>query len=35
MWQSILDKIEPPRVREPVPLPKVYKPPRAGRRRRG
>src|SRR5215472_1832480 len=30
MWQAILDRIEPPPVREPVPLPKVYKPPRAG-----
>jgi hypothetical protein len=36
-WQSILDKIEPPPKREPLPPPpKVYAPPRAtaGRRRR-
>jgi len=29
-----IDKIEPPRVREPLPPPKTYAPPRAGRRRR-
>ena len=34
MWQAILDKIEPPPVREPLPPPKVFAPPRAGRRRR-
>jgi hypothetical protein len=33
--QDILDRIEPPPVREPLPPPKVYAPPRAGRRRRG
>jgi len=32
--QAILDTIEPPPVREPVPPPKVYAPPRAGRQRR-
>ena len=33
--QAILDKLEPPPVREPLPPPKVYAPPRArpGRRR--
>jgi hypothetical protein len=33
--QAILDKLEPPPVREPLPLPKVYAPPRAqpGQRR--
>ena len=34
MWQAILDRIEPPPVREPLPPPQVYVPPRAGRRRR-
>jgi len=34
-WQAILDTIEPPRVREPLPEPNVYAAPRAGRRRRG
>ena len=34
MWQAILDKIAPTPVREPLPPPKVYEPPRAGRRRR-
>jgi hypothetical protein len=36
--KAILDKIEPPPVREPLPPPKVYAPPRATtarRRRRG
>jgi hypothetical protein len=33
-WHAILDEIEPPPVREPLPPPKVYEPPRAGRRRR-
>ena len=36
--KGILDKIEPPPVREPLPPPKVYGPPRATtarRRRRG
>jgi hypothetical protein len=34
--QAILDKIEPPRVAEPIPPPKHYAPPRTigGRRRR-
>ena len=32
--RAILDKIEPPPVREMVPPPKRYGPPRAGRRRR-
>jgi hypothetical protein len=33
--QGILDKLVPPPVREPLPLPKVYTPPRAksGQRR--
>jgi hypothetical protein len=34
-WQAIRDKIEPRRVREPLPEPNVYAPPRAGRRCRG
>jgi hypothetical protein len=35
--QGILDKLEPPPVREPSPPPKHYEPPRfiRGRRRRG
>jgi hypothetical protein len=34
---AILDKLEPPPVREPLPPPKVYAPPRSirGRRQRG
>jgi hypothetical protein len=37
LLQAILDKIEPPLVREPPPPLKVYGPPRfvRGRRRRG
>jgi hypothetical protein len=31
--QAILDKVEPPPVRETVPPPKVCAPPRGGRRR--
>jgi len=34
-WQAILEKIEPQPVREPLPPPRHYAPPRAGRRRRG
>ena len=36
--RGILDKLDPPPVREPLPPPKVYAPPRAvaaRRRRRG
>ena len=33
-WQAILDKIEPPPVREPPPPPKQYEPPSKGRYRR-
>jgi hypothetical protein len=33
--QAILDQLEPPPVREPLPPLKVYAPPRVGRRRRG
>jgi hypothetical protein len=33
--QSILDRIEPPPVREPLPALNSYAPPRVGRRRRG
>jgi hypothetical protein len=33
--KTILGKIRPEPVREPLPPPKVYAPPRAGRRRRG
>jgi hypothetical protein len=35
--RAILDKLEPPPAREPLPPPKVYAPPRTirGRRRRG
>jgi len=33
--QAVLDRIEPPPVREPLPPRKAYAPPRAGRRRRG
>jgi hypothetical protein len=33
--QSILDRIDPPPVREPLPPLRHYEPPRAGRRRRG
>jgi hypothetical protein len=32
--KGILDKIEPPPVREPLPPPEVYPPPRATARRR-
>jgi hypothetical protein len=32
---AIRDKLRPPPVREPLPPPKVYAPPRVGRRRRG
>ncbi len=30
-WQAILDKIEPPPVREPPPPTRHYEPPRKGR----
>jgi hypothetical protein len=33
--QAILDRIEPPPVRELLPPPRHYEPPRAGRRRAG
>jgi len=34
-WQAILDKIRPPRAREPLPPPpKQYEPPSKGRYRR-
>jgi hypothetical protein len=35
--RAILDKLEPPPAREPLPPPRVYAPPRfiRGRRRRG
>jgi hypothetical protein len=32
--KAILDKIEPPPIREPLPPPKVYAPPRATLTRR-
>jgi hypothetical protein len=33
-WQAIVDKIEPPPARAPLPAPpKIYAPPRAKRRR--
>lgn len=32
--QAILDRIEPPAAREPLPPRKHYEPPRAGARRR-
>ena len=36
MWRAILDKVEPPPVREPLLPPKTYAPPRTkGRRRQG
>jgi hypothetical protein len=35
LWKGILAKIRPEPVREPLPPPKTYAPPRAGRRRRG
>jgi hypothetical protein len=34
LWQGILAKIRPEPMREPLPSPKHYEPPRAGRRRR-
>jgi len=34
LWQRILAKIRPEPVREPLPPPKVYAPPRASPRRR-
>jgi hypothetical protein len=34
LWKGILAKIRPEPVREPLPPPKHYEPPRAGRRRR-
>lgn len=33
--RGILNKLRPEPVREPLPLPKVYAPPRAKARRRG
>jgi len=33
-WQAILDTIEPPQAREPLPKPKHHEPPRGSRRRR-
>jgi hypothetical protein len=33
--QAILDQLEPPPVREPLPPLRHYEPPRVGRRRRG
>jgi hypothetical protein len=34
MWKGILAKIRPERKPEPLPPPKHYEPPRAGRNRR-
>jgi hypothetical protein len=34
LWKGILAKIRPEPVRDPLPPPKHYGPPRAGRRRR-
>jgi hypothetical protein len=34
LWKGILAKIRPEPVREPLPPPKHYEPPRVGRRRR-
>jgi hypothetical protein len=34
LWKGILAKIRPEPVREPLPPPKHYEPPRASRRRR-
>ena len=33
-WQTILDKLRPPPLREPLPEPKRYEPPRARARQR-
>jgi hypothetical protein len=33
-WKGILAKIRPERARGPLPEPRYYEPPRAGRRRR-
>jgi hypothetical protein len=33
--QGVLDKLDPPPAREPLPPPKVYAPPRAVAARRG
>jgi hypothetical protein len=34
LWKGILAKIRPEPLREPLPPPRHYEPPRAGRRRR-